>query len=127
MENAFHQPADSDGSRSGQHTVTRTVPRYTFVAVAEIIEIESKVCIVGRVTEISRKGCYVDTLNPLPLGTSLSVVISRDQGNFATRGKVIYVHEGIGMGVAFLDLSDDQLKILDSWLSELPVPESAGD
>jgi PilZ domain len=127
MENAPNPPADSSGSRSGQQMITRTVPRYTFVAVAEIVEIESKVCIVGRVSEISRKGCYVDTLNPLPLGTSLSVVISRDQGNFATRGKVIYVHEGIGMGVAFLDLSHDQLKILDGWLAELPVPESPGD
>ncbi|HEY1865499.1 MAG TPA: PilZ domain-containing protein [Candidatus Acidoferrales bacterium] len=122
MENASQAPGDSDA-----RIVKRTVPRYTFVAVAEIIEIESKVCIVGRVSEISRKGSYVDTLNPLPLGTSLSVLISRDQGNFATQGKVIYVHEGIGMGVAFLNPSDDQLKILDSWLAELPTSKSLSE
>jgi hypothetical protein len=123
MENASQPPANSDGA----HIIKRTVPRYTFVAVAEIIEIESKVCIVGRVSEISRKGCYVDTLNPLPLGTSLSVVISRDHGNFATRGKVIYVHQGIGMGVGFVDSTDDQLKILDSWLAELPASKSLSE
>jgi len=36
-----------------------------------------------------------------------------------TKGEIIYVHEGFGMGVVFLDPSKDQLQILDSWLAEL--------
>ena len=96
----------------------RTVPRYTFVAVAEIIEAATQTCVMGRINEISRKGCYVDTLNPFPVGTHLNVVISRDQGTFATKGNVIYAHEGMGMGVAFRDPTHDQLTILDSWLAQ---------
>ena len=95
----------------------RTVPRYTFVAVAEIIEAATQTCVMGRITEISRKGCYVDTLDTFPLGTHLNVVISRDHGTFATQGNVIYTHEGVGMGVAFHDPTHDQLRILDSWLA----------
>ena len=102
----------------------RTVPRYTFVAVAEIIETATQTCVMGRINEISRKGCYVDTLNPFTVGTNLNVVISRDQRTFAARGNVIYAHEGIGMGVAFLDPTDDQLRILNSWLAERSLTDT---
>ena len=107
-------PSDLDPSYSSR----RTVPRYTFVAVTEIIESSSQASIVGRTSKISCKGCYVDILNPLPVGTFLNMVISRGQEGFTTRGKVIYVHEGLGMGVVFLDPAEDQLKILRSWLDE---------
>jgi hypothetical protein len=98
----------------------RTVPRYTCVAVTEIVESTSQTCIEGKIREISRKGCYVDSLNPFPVGTLLNLLISRNQGSFATKGKVIYVHEGFGMGVVFLDPIHDQLEILDYWLAEHP-------
>ncbi len=62
----------------------------------------------------------MDTLNALPVATLLNVRISRDQGTFVTKGKIIYVDERIGMGVVFLDPPKDQLEILDAWLLELP-------
>jgi hypothetical protein len=58
----------------------------------------------------------VEILNALPPGTLFNVKIVRDQGTFVTKGKVIYVHERIGMGVAFVDPTKDQLEIVDSWL-----------
>jgi hypothetical protein len=95
----------------------RMVPRYSLLAVAEIEETASTMCIVGRMTEVSRKGCYVNTPSTLPVNSSLKVVISRDADTFTTNGKVIYVHDGIGMGIVFLDTAEDQLEILRSWLS----------
>ena len=74
----------------------------------------------GRVTEISRTGCYVDILNMLPVGTLLNLHISCDKGTLVLNGKILYVHERIGMGIAFLDPPRDQLEILDSWLAEFP-------
>ena len=112
-------PPDSGPSYSSQ----RSVPRYTFVAVAELTENTTQTCIMGRIAEISRKGCYVDVFNPLPEGTLLTVVISRDQGRFATKAKVLYAHERLGMGVAFLEPTNDQLEILDSWLIEIPLTD----
>ena len=73
----------------------------------------------GRVTEISRNGCYVDALNALPVGTVLDVQISCDQGTFSTKGSIIYVHPQIGMGVRFVDPPEEQLKTLDTWLATL--------
>jgi hypothetical protein len=96
----------------------RKVPRYTFIAVAEIIEGSSQTFIFAKTRKISYKGCYVETMKTLPVGTSLNMVISRDQGSFATKGRVIYVHEGLGMGIIFLNPNSEQLQILDHWLAE---------
>jgi hypothetical protein len=111
----------SDEPRTGDSTYSerRTVPRYTFIATAEIVEPSSGVRMAGRISEISRKGCFVDLLNTLPMGTPIQLSISRDQGRFACAGKIIYVQDGMGMGVAFEDMPENQLRTLDSWLAEL--------
>jgi hypothetical protein len=88
------------------------------LAVAELVEPASTMCIVARMTEVSRNGCYVNTPSTLPADTSLKVVISCDERTFMTNGKVIYVHEGIGMGIAFVDSTEDQLEVLNSWLAD---------
>jgi hypothetical protein len=97
----------------------RKIPRYTFIATTELTDEASAASLAGRITEISRAGCYVDILNTLPVGTQLKVQIVRDSGTFMARGKIIYVHEQMGMGVAFVDPPSDQLKVLDLWLAEL--------
>jgi PilZ domain-containing protein len=97
----------------------RTVPRYSFIADVTVIEPASDMRLSGRISEISRKGCYVDVLNTLPPGTVIQLKILRDQGTFTTKGEIIYVQEGMGMGVAFIDIEDDQMKVLDTWLAEI--------
>ena len=103
----------------GQYTNKREVPRFTLIATAVLREPETDTKIAGRISELSRKGCYVDTLINLPEGTKLEVHISGDQGVFETSGKIVYVQHGMGMGVAFVDVPAEHLKILDSWLAEL--------
>lgn len=103
----------------GPYREHREVPRFTLIASIEVREPRSDTRISGRISEISRKGCYIDVLVTLPVGTLLDVRISRDQGVFESQGKIAYVQEGMGMGVAFADPAPEQLKILDSWLAEI--------
>lgn len=105
----------------GQYHQQRAVPRYNFIATTELVDAQNAIRLSGRVTEISRKGCYVDTLNALPVGTLLNLEIMCDQGKFCTQGNIVYVHPGIGMGIAFRNPPENQAKILDSWLSVLPA------
>lgn len=112
-------PFDSPTQSGSPHREKRTVPRYEFIATVEVIEPVSDMRISGRVSEISRKGCFVDVLNTLPAGTKIRIRITRDQGAFATPAVIIYVQQGMGMGIAFVDPPADQLRVLDTWLSEL--------
>jgi hypothetical protein len=102
-----------------QYAQQRSVPRFDFIASVEIHDPASGVRLDGRISEISRKGCYIDVLNTLPKGTSVQLRISRDRGSFATAGTVVYTLESMGMGIAFSETPADQLKILDSWLAEI--------
>ena len=103
----------------GPYREHREVPRFTLIASIELREPDSDTRISGRISEISRKGCYVDVLITLPEGTGLDVRISRDQGVFETKAKIVYVQEGMGMGVTFVNPAPEQLKVLDTWLAEI--------
>jgi hypothetical protein len=97
----------------------RSEPRYSLVATAEIVDPASETRISGRLSEISRAGCYIDLLNTLPKDTLVQIRISRDQGVFESLARIVYAQEGIGMGVAFVNPSPEQQKILDAWIAEL--------
>jgi hypothetical protein len=111
-----HSPDPKLGLRIPRR-IRRKVPRYTFIAVTEILAGRSQAFLLAKTRQISCQGCFVETPNTLPVGTSLDIVISRDQGTFATKGRVIYVHEGFGMGIMFTCPTSDELKVLDSWLA----------
>ena len=92
--------------------------RYTFLGVAELLEAAGAICVRGRIDEISRRGCYVNTLNTLKVGTLLRVFISCDEEIFVAKTTVVYVHDQIGMGIAFDESTEDQVELLNSWLAE---------
>jgi hypothetical protein len=94
----------------------REVPRFALIVSVEVTESNTGVRTSGQISEISRKGCYIDIVNTLPVTTPIKIVISRDQETFTTDGTVIYTQEGIGMGVAFKQPALEQLGILDVWL-----------
>jgi len=102
----------------------RKAPRYGLVAIAELTDAGDAKMLSAKVTEVSRTGCYVDSPKTFPVGTSLKVIISRDQRTFVAKADVIHVQEQMGMGIAFVDPPQDQLKILDSWLAGLPSAPS---
>lgn len=106
-------------SVEASYSERRSVPRYSLIATVKVLEPASDMQLSGRISEISRKGCYIDVLNTLPPGTPVRLWISRDEGTFETPGKIIYAHPGMGMGVLFLDTPAPQLETLDKWLAEL--------
>jgi hypothetical protein len=97
----------------------RCVPRYPFIASAEVFEPVSRISLVGRTSEISTKGCYIDTQNPMPANSVIQIRIRRDKGTFETWGRVAYSQEGLGMGIAFIQTAPDQEIIIADWVAEL--------
>lgn len=73
----------------------------------------------GRVSDISRGGCYVDTISPFPVDAEVKIRIVKDNLSFVAMGRVLYASNGFGMGLGFTKIEPDKLTILDGWLTEL--------
>jgi hypothetical protein len=97
----------------------RSVKRCPLVASAEISDLSSDTQLTARTSELSIGGCYIDTLNPFPQGALIQLRIIRDNGAFEAKGKVIYSHERLGMGVAFTELTLQERSLLESWIAEI--------
>jgi PilZ domain-containing protein len=99
--------------------VRRANPRFAFVAEAEMVKLRDGLRIVGRIAELSSRGCYVDTVDPVPIGTPLRLRIRYGCSTCEVTGKTIYTHSGWGMGVLFGDVAPPQKTTIETWLSEL--------
>lgn len=94
----------------------RRTPRYSFVASAEVVADAADVRVAASVSELSLHGCYLDMTNPFPLSTPISIKISAASEVFQSKGRIIYLHPGIGAGVTFLDVAPQSRAILENWL-----------
>ncbi len=83
----------------------RRTPRVPFVAYSEIVADDSGTRISTRVSELSLSGCYVDMLNPLPVGTAVGIKIVTMIRSFEAEAIVVYSHPNLGMGIAFSNLT----------------------
>jgi hypothetical protein len=97
----------------------RNSPRFALILVATLKEQGTDVKLSARTSDVSRTGCYVDTLTPIPQGKSIHLVLTAGGETFETTGKVIYASPGLGMGIQFYQPIDPrQLAVLDRWLEK---------
>jgi hypothetical protein len=93
----------------------RAAPRYLLILVAEVVD-ASGAKMIARTSDVSRTGCYLDTLKPMPKGTQIQLRLMRGDEVFLTSAEVAYASPGLGMGIRFLELAKSQLLVLDRWL-----------
>ena len=97
----------------------RSFPRYQVSSAVEAADIGGDRRITGRLSDISRNGCYVDTINPFEVGAALALTIIRDKQSIKTRGRVAYSKTGMGMGLSFTTIEPEQTALLLAWLEQL--------
>jgi hypothetical protein len=61
-----------------------------------------------RVTDLSPGGCYLTTTSPFPRGTNVSLLIKTANLEIRAKGFVLVAHPESGMGVEFLQKTDEQ-------------------
>jgi hypothetical protein len=105
----------NDGNSEEQR---RRNPRFPFVAKAEVCETSTGEWINAQVSEISLNGCYLDMMNPLPVGTQVLVKIFENGEFFEATAKVAYSHPNLGMGLTYCDVKANFLATLQKWLLE---------
>lgn len=99
-------------------TDRRGAPRYSLILPAEVTDLLSSMKFNARTSDVSRTGCYIDMIQPLPQGAQIQVRLQNQTEVFESPARVIYVSPGLGMGVAFAEnLQATQQAILDRWLA----------
>ena len=101
----------------------RTFPRAAIIAVADITEVATGTHLAARTSDVSRTGCYIDTLNPMQSKTVVKVLLRHEGEDLELPGRIVYVSPGLGMGVRFdEDLRPEQVAVLERWLAKaLPL------
>jgi hypothetical protein len=95
----------------------RREPRQPFFAAIELVETENSVKIEARTGDLSMHGCYVDTMNPFPVGSKVRVRITHDEVSFEALGRVAHSQSNVGMGIFFTEIQPQQEKVLAGWLA----------
>jgi hypothetical protein len=79
-------------------------------------------------TDISGSGCYVETVMPFPVSTSLRVDFWIDQERISTSALVRTRDPGVGMGIEFTGMTDESKKRFQAYLDKMNpgmlVPEN---
>jgi len=79
--------------------------------------------------DISGRGCYVETMLPLPVGKVLSVTLWLDAQRVNTSAIVRSCDGGVGMGIEFTGLDDETQERLqqqiETMAAEPGIPENA--
>ncbi len=96
----------------------RGSPRYPFFAPAELTELTSGARFEASTSDLGSNGCFLDTLNPLPTGTIISIQITYQGKVFAAGGVVAHSHPNMGMGLKFIALESSCASLLENWLHE---------
>jgi hypothetical protein len=113
------KPAELDQAVTESSAERRRNLRFPFTATVEAIENKSGTKVVGRTSDLSLSGCYIDTISPFPVGTVAKVLIQRGNVTFEVQAKVIFSTNGMGMGLAFVSAQPKQVRIFQKWLLEI--------
>ncbi|MGH9738787.1 MAG: PilZ domain-containing protein [Candidatus Acidiferrales bacterium] len=97
----------------------RRAPRCPLIASVEVIAPQSDAHIRARISDLSLVGCYLDTINTLPVGTEVRLNIAHNDATFSALGVVAHSQPNMGIGVRFTDVQLDQHAILERWLADL--------
>ena len=111
------------------YAVKRRHPRFPFSAEAEAV-LRDGTSVPAQVLELSARGCYIDALNPVSVGSEVRLRISHGLSMCELPVKIIYLHSGYGlgiygMGVVFGEMAPEQRSEVESWILELSAAQSA--
>jgi PilZ domain len=78
-------------------------------------------------TDIGGRGCYVETLLPLPLGTQGTITFWMDEDKVQTSAVVRASDPGVGMGIEFTSLDNNVQEQLQKFLDKMDTSRPRQD
>lgn len=92
----------------------RRAPRLPFLT-----EVKSDRVAVGRASDVSARGLFLETLTPYAVGMLLNVSLRLDAETIEAQARVVFTDPGVGMGLEFKRLSAAARHRLDATLHRL--------
>ena len=81
----------------------------------------------ARITDLSDGGCYMDSLSEVTIGELLTLKLNLPGGGWLElTGEVAHHTPPVGFGVRFVNLSDEQIAALRSFIEYLKDPSASG-
>ena len=102
----------------------RRWPRYPFVAIVFAIDPSSDTGTTAKTADISLGGCYIDSANPLPPKTAITIELVHKGESFHALGEVVYSQPNLGMGIRFMQINPGNRELLTRWIEELETEQS---
>jgi len=121
-ERLIENASTVQGGESFQGSEKRRSPRYECEGSAEVREEGCDVRTWASFSDIGLHGCYVEAQATYPAGTLLHMKLEVNGIRFETQGKVRISYPYLGMGIAFEDISDENVAHLKQLLSSLSRP-----
>jgi PilZ domain len=96
----------------------RLAVRQPFTSAAIVISAHAQMRLQARCADLSLNGCYLDSMNPYPVGTLVQLRLNKEEKTFAAVAGVRSSHPGMGMGLAFQELPPEQMLLIADWLND---------
>jgi len=93
--------------------------RHQFTAAVEAVDTVSQTRIHGRTSDLSRGGCYVDTISCFPLGSVVKMRLTKELRTFELEAQVVYSLNGMGMGLKFNGNNAEVIQTIETWMTSL--------
>ena len=71
-----------------------------------------------RISDLSATGAFIDSMNAVPAGSCLSLKFALPTGTITVNAEVVHAMPHFGMGVRFLDLTDEQRRAIERVVAE---------
>ncbi|HUA15795.1 MAG TPA: PilZ domain-containing protein [Verrucomicrobiae bacterium] len=118
-------PAAVAGARPAeqyQGSEKRRSPRYKCEGSVQMREAGAEVHTWAAFTDISMHGCYVEAQATYPVGTDLLLKLEVNGIKVETKGNVRVSYPYLGMGIAFVEMTEDQRSRLKDLVASILRP-----
>jgi hypothetical protein len=90
--------------------------RHKVAGEAEVTDGNSGVGMLTRISDLSKRGCFLETSTPFPVNTITKIFIRKGTESFEADAKVVSAFSNTGMGLQFTNVDPVQRHILSAWL-----------
>ncbi len=105
----------NDTTREGR----RRMPRYGCRGGGEVRQPGMKTAVWGSLTDISRTGCYLETLTTLPRNAKCELMLNVEGVEIRVAAEVRVSHPSMGMGLQFVEIDPTDQQKLEDLLTKL--------